>query len=105
MADCKIDVISGVCGMNAVIVAKMDDEGNVSFSTETTCPHVKKLVAEVGTIVPWTEIATPINQTKIYIAAGKCIPHAACIVPCSMMKATEAVAGLALKRNISATFE
>lgn len=91
--------------MNAVIVAKMDEEGNVTFSVETTCPHVKKLVAEVGTVIPLNEIATPINQTQVYTTAGKCIPHAACIVPCAMLKATEAVAGFGLKRNISATFE
>ncbi len=78
----------------------MDEEGNVVFKGTSDCPHVRDLIEKVGAIVPWTEMATPINQTKVYTTAGSCLPHAACPVPCSMVKAAEAASGLGLKRDV-----
>ena len=99
---CKVEVDPGVCKMKTVVVAKTaDDFVSVKFDTESDCPHVRELGATVGNVDPYTAVSAPFPENQIYVAAGKCLPHAACPVPCAMVKAMEVAAGLGLKRDVS----
>ncbi len=99
-SQCTVDVDPGVCRLHSTITATMDDEGNIAYQGKAECKHVQELLAKIGTISPMEEFTKPINKTKVYETAGDCLPHAACPVPCGMVKAMEAAAGLGLKRDV-----
>jgi len=45
------------------------------------------------------------NETDVYKLASDNIPHAACPVPCGMIKAIEVAGGLGLKRDVTIKVE
>ena len=101
MTDCKVEVDPGVCKMKTVIVAKTaEDMMSITFEITSDCPHVQKLAASVQDVDPYSTIDMPVNENPIYVCAGGCLPHAACPVPCAMVKATEVASDLGLKRDV-----
>jgi len=44
-----------------------------------------------------------IGRTPVHIAGAEHLRHAACPVPCALIKAVEAAAGLALPKDVSVT--
>ena len=47
---------------------------------------------------------SPFTENIVYRTCS-CLPHVACPVPCSMVKAGEAAGMLALKKDVSMKFE
>ncbi|MDR0508696.1 MAG: hypothetical protein LBG63_02560 [Candidatus Methanoplasma sp.] len=106
MNECKATVEPGVCKLKTIIIAKADPETFlVEFSIQSECPNVTKLAAAVKPICPYTEVEAKLNNTAVYNLAGDHLPHAACPVPCALMKSLEAAAGLALKRDVHIKLE
>lgn len=106
MTDCKVTVDPGVCKLKTVIVAKpTDDMMGVTFEIKSECPNIRKLAEAVKEINPYEVVGNKMTDNAIYRAAGEIVPHAACPVPCAMLKAMEAGAGLGLKRDVHFTIE
>ncbi|MCK9323154.1 MAG: hypothetical protein M0P07_04280 [Candidatus Methanomethylophilaceae archaeon] len=101
MNDAIATVQAGVCKFQSIITATMDDSGDISFKIESDCPAIKKLANDVQSVPMFDTIKTPFNDNPIYQMCGKYVIHAACPVPCGMVKAAEAAAGLGLKRDVS----
>ena len=54
---------------------------------------------------PYTEIESPICESDIYKWANDVLPHAACPVPCALIKAVEVASDMGIKRDVSITIE
>lgn len=98
MSECKVTVEAGVCRRTTVIHAKSNDDMTVSITIESDCPMVSK--TPVPDIVPWEEIGLPMNETEVYKWASQNLAHAACPVPCGIIKAVEVAGDLGLKRDV-----
>ena len=102
-----VEVNPGVCRLNTKIQAVYGDDGVVRFEIESECLHVAKIVdvlndEEMGA---FDVMKMPFGENPIYVACGKVLGHAACIVPCALMKAAEVATGMGLKRASEIKFE
>jgi len=92
--------------MNTVITANMDSETMmVILDIKSDCKAVQKIADSIKPICPYSEIGSHIYETEVYKACNECLPHAACPVPCGMVKAIEVAGGLGLKRNVTINIE
>jgi len=99
-----VKVKAGVCGMYAVIKAAADQPyGMVTLEVESDCPHVQKMAEELREVKSIGEIAYRGEGPRTLRAAAKQLPHAACVVPASIIKAIEVAAGLALPADATIT--
>ncbi|MDR1405372.1 MAG: hypothetical protein LBJ20_07410 [Candidatus Methanoplasma sp.] len=104
--ECKVTVDAGVCKMKTVITAKSNpDSGLVDVDIQSDCPNVLRMSWSVKSICPYTEVEEAMNSTEIYRFASESIPHAACPVPCGVIKAIEVAGGLGLKRDVTIRIE
>ncbi len=102
---CKVTVDPGVCRMNTVILASMDEDMNVKLEITSDCPSIKKLAEKLPPISPYTEVGNHFLESQIYQTANDTVAHLACPVPCAIVKAVEVAGGLGLKRNVTITIE
>jgi len=104
--ECKVTVDAGVCKMKTIIIAKPNmDTGMVDIVIQSDCANVLKMSWTLKEVCPYTEVEAAMNETEIYKAASEAIPHAACPVPCGVVKAVEVAGGLGLKRNVTIIVE
>lgn len=107
MPDCKVTVDAGVCKMKTVIIAKESENepGSIDLTIESDCPRVLKMSWKLKPICPYSEVEANMIETEVYNLTTDAIPHAACPVPCGMIKAIEVAGGLGLKRNVTIEIE
>jgi len=87
-----------------VIATASDDMMSVNIAFESDCPMVRS-IGEINGINPYEAIGTPFTESEIYKRCAQCLRHTACPVPCAIVKAVEAEAGLGLKKPVSIEFE
>lgn len=98
---CKVTVEAGVCRMKTVITATANpDTGSVDLDIQSDCANVLKMSWTLKSVCPYTEVEAAMNETETYKCASEAIPHAACPVPCGVIKAIEVAGGLGLKREV-----
>lgn len=105
MSDVKINVDAGVCRFKTVIAASLNDEMEVVFSIKSECPKVREFSKNVKPVSMMDAVAMPYKDNDIYNQCGNFLEHAACPVPCAMVKAAEAASDLALKKDVVFNFE
>jgi len=104
--ECKVTVDAGVCKFKTVIFAKSNpDTGMVDLEIQSDCPNVLKMSWGIASVCPYTEVEAEMNKTDVYKRASETLPHAACPVPCGMIKAIEVAGGLGLKRDVTIKIE
>jgi len=104
--ECKVTVDAGVCRRKTVIIAKANPEtGMVELDIQSDCPDVLKMSWSIKPICPYTEVEEDMNKTDVYVLASEVLPHAACPVPCGMIKAVEVAGGLGLKKDVTIKIE
>ena len=92
--------------MITVVTAKPNpDTGMVELEIQSDCPNVLRMSWTLKPICPYTEVEGEMNETDVYKLASESIPHAACPVPCGMIKAIEVAGGLGLKRDVTIKVE
>lgn len=104
MPQAEVKVDAGVCRFKTVIIADMDDNMDITYKIKSECPAVRNMGKTIDGSIPVFDIlAMPHVENVIY---KKCaaLEHAACPVPCAMIKAAEVAGELALKREVSFTF-
>ena len=103
--ECTVTVDAGVYKMRTVIHAVQQDDMMIALDMESDCHNVLKMSWRVKPINPYTEVESKICESDIYRWAGETLPHAACPVPCAMVKAVEVAADLGIKRNVTIDIE
>jgi len=104
--ECKVTVDAGVCKMKTIIFAKANpDTGMVDIEIKSDCPNVLKMSWKLTSICPYSEVEAEMNKSEVYTLASDALPHAACPVPCGVIKAIEVAGDLGLKRDVTIKVE
>ena len=103
--ECWVNVDAGVCKMKTRIHAVQQDDMMVKVEIESDCHHVLKMSWRIQPVNPYTEIESKICETDVYRWANEVLPHAACPVPCSIIKAVEVASDMGVKRDVSIAIE
>jgi hypothetical protein len=86
-----------VCGFHTRVKAFSADGINVALLVESDCPRVRAMAAELGTLDALDEVLRrPFVETTPGRLSAVHKLHATCLAPVGLLKAVEAVAGLAL---------
>lgn len=105
MGEVTLNVDAGVCQFKTVIIATMNDSMEIEYRIKSGCAAVREMAKTITEPIPvFDAIAMPFVENAIYAKCG-CLSHAACPVPCAMVKAAEAAGELALKKPVSFSFE
>ena len=104
MADATVTVDAGVCRFKSVVIATMDDNMDITFKVKSECPMVRAACKEIGPIPVFEAVAMPFTENAVYAACSG-FEHVSSPVPCAMIKAAEVAGDLALKKDVSLTFE
>ena len=102
----KATVKPGVCGFETQVDVEVDAatyQAKIAISSQ--CRHVQKLAEELGEVDAMEVITKRITETPVYQAASRAKLHAACPVPCAVIKAIEVAAGLALPAAVHIDLE
>ncbi|MDR2866182.1 MAG: hypothetical protein LBV13_02095 [Methanomassiliicoccaceae archaeon] len=107
MSDVKISINAGICGFTTKVVATLlEDYQTVKFiSIESGCPNIKNMIGKLKEADSINAVGTRPPENILMKKCYEFIPHPACPVPCGMVKACEAAAGLALKKESWIKFE
>jgi hypothetical protein len=92
----------GICGHITRITIEQTPEFTVKAAVQTTCPNITKIPAELLVFDPVMEMT---NRGELPLRIREYIPHAACPFVSALVKAAEAEAGLALRKDASIRFE
>ena len=77
---------------------------NITYRIKSECPEIRAMSQNLEPRSLFDVIASPFTENVVYRTCS-CLPHVACPVPCSMVKAGEAAGMLALKKDVSMKFE
>mgnify|MGYP001807105313 CR=1 FL=1 len=100
-----VDVNPGVCGLLSRIKAEADEDQTVTFTVETTCPHIRAMADALESVDGYHEAFGKLGDGEIYKAAHAHCKHPACPVPSAFVKVLEVACGLALPRDVSMTLQ
>ena len=98
--ECTVTVDAGVCKMKTVIHAVQQDDMMIRLDIESDCHNILKMSWRIKPVNPYTEVESKICESDIYRWANEVLPHAACPVPCGMIKAIEVAGDLGIKRDV-----
>jgi hypothetical protein len=96
------EIHAGICGFTTVVHAEMDDDDCV-LTINSDCPDIRALATELDRVDPMREITWRGQAPQILEATPRHCKHAACPVPCGIVKAVEVAAGLALPADATIT--
>ena len=103
--ECTVTVDAGVCKMKTVIHAVQQDDMMIRLDIESDCHNILKMSWRIKPVNPYTEVESKICESDIYRWANEVLPHAACPVPCGMIKAIEVAGDLGIKRDVTIKIE
>ncbi|MDR3552777.1 MAG: hypothetical protein P4L75_06595 [Clostridia bacterium] len=95
----EVKILAGVCGFVTTVMADSEDQQTASLKIITDCPNYKPLETELTEADAFEECFKKTGEGTIYGICRKYGKHAACPVPCGIVKAVEAACGLALPRD------
>ena len=105
MSSCKVCVDAGVCKMKTIITAKDNGMGMVDVTLESDCPNILRLSwVLTEPLSPYGEVEAEFSESTVYKLGEGRIPHTACPVPSSIIKAIELARELGLRRDVSISF-
>ncbi len=95
----QVNITAGVCGFRTTIKANSEDGQNVELEIISECPNYQQLQNELKQVDAFEECFSKVGNGSVYHAFRQYCPHAACPVPCGVIKAIEVSAGLALPQD------
>ena len=94
------DVIPEANGM-----AEQLDDMLVRIDIESDCHNILRMSWGLKPINPYSENESPVCESEVYRLANDTLPHAACPVPCAIIKAVEVASDMGIKRDVSIKIE
>jgi len=97
----RIVIDHGICGFETKIDVEKNPDYTVTAIIESTCPNLSLMPSELLTFDPVMEMtsAGTLNEKL-----AKYITHRSCLLVSGLIKAAEAEAGLALKKDACIRF-
>lgn len=99
-----VSVNPGNCKYTVLIKAEKVEGGKLNISLSTECKMVLKMLDDISLLDMRTIFTNHINN-PVYRSASKHLKHAACPVPCAILKAAEVELGLCLADDIKIEFK
>lgn len=99
----KVVVHAGVCGFTVTVTAQKGRDKKVLISLETECEMVRNMVEEISAL-DIMSVFTRLPDNPVYRSAARHLKHVTCPVPCGILKAMEAEAGFAVKKDAGIIF-
>ncbi|TAN40236.1 MAG: hypothetical protein EPN25_08310 [Nitrospirae bacterium] len=93
----------GACGMLVQVDVEQKDNKTFSLTVTSECTMVQKLgttLTELTTMDAFKQLV----ENPVFIKGAACLKHAACPVPCGILKALEVEAGLNVPRDVTMSF-
>ncbi len=101
----KATVTAGPCGFKTVIEAEQKERGTVALKIKSDCKFYEPLETELTEVSAYDEVFAKLGEGQIYSLCNKYAKHGTCPVPCAILKAVEAAAGLALPVDVTINIE
>jgi len=101
----KLTIDPGACGFTCKVEVDKVGQYQVTCKVQSQCEQIKKLANEVSEVDYFEVWRSPHGQNYIIQSAARCHCHASCTIPCGLIKAMEAELGMAVKKNVSFTYE
>jgi hypothetical protein len=102
----KVTLMPGPCGLVSVIEAQKTDRRTVSVKLPTQCGNYKPLEEELTEFNAFDEVLGKLGPGAKYTSfASKYSKHAACPLPCAIIKAVEVASGMALPKDVTIKIE
>src|SRR5512136_2159335 len=95
-----VRVNPGVCKFEAIINVKKVSGGEVEVNVTSQCKNVNVFCQSLLKMKVSEAVTSP-NRNVVVKRAVETLPHSGCPIPCAVVKAVEAEAGLALKKDVS----
>ena len=100
-----VQVSPGICGFNCMVYAQKIDKHAVSVSIKRSeCKQIQKL-AQTVTRLSIQDLFKALTKNPVFVNAEKAGCHPTCSVPTAILKAAEAVLGMALTSDVMIEFE
>ena len=93
----------GACGMQVQVDVEQKDKKTFSLTVTSECSMVQKLGQQVSELTSM-DAFKQLVENPVYIKGAACLKHAACPVPCGILKALEVEAGLNVPRDVTMSF-
>jgi hypothetical protein len=101
----KVTLMPGPCGLVSIIEAQKTDRRTIAVKLTTECGNYKPLEEELTEVNAFDEVLGKLGQGKIYELCSKYSKHAACPLPCAIIKAVEVASGMALPKDVTIKIE
>ena len=99
MADVRVE--AGICGFATQIHAEKDGKTGVLIDVHSDCPLIQKLGKRLSKLDALEEVGRGLANSEVFKFAAECKAHAACPVPCGIMKSIEVALELALPMDVN----
>jgi hypothetical protein len=99
----KVRIDAGACGIETLVEVERAGEKRYSLKVGSACEMVERLARELPEL-DMLDVFKKVLDNPVYRSASLCLRHVSCPVPCGILKALEAEAGLAVPRAVSITF-
>lgn len=100
----KIKVDPGNCGFLVSITAEKGAGKKVRISLETECEMLMNMLPDISVIDMQSLFMNHVSN-PVYRSAAAHLQHAACPVPCAILKAAEVEMGLCVPGDVNIIFE
>ena len=103
----KVKIDPGPCGFKAVVMAEMNDDDLAEVKVACGCKEIQAMMEAVGNeLDPYEVCLVKPGIGPLFDYAKEHFPvHAGCPILSGIAKCIEAEAGLALKHDVTITFE
>lgn len=95
-----VELSPGICNLNTTVTAKAADAGTVKVGLETDCPNWSKVADQIQPVDPIFELFKPYPEIGMVKLMDQ-IPHKSCPMACTILKAIEIEAHLALPADVT----
>ena len=100
-----VQVSPGICGFHCQVCAQKIDRRTVTVKIEgSECKQIQRLAQSV-TQLSMQGLFKALTKNPVFVSAEKAGCHSTCCVPTAILKASEAVLGMALASDVMVKFE
>lgn len=101
----KVVVDAGACGVVSRIEVERTEKHKVTVRLQSRCKQISQLTVEISEVDFMDILQAPFGRNQVVLSGSRCKLHPSCPIPTAVIKAVEAELGMAVKKNITITYE